>query len=338
MKAALLKHTGKIDELEKNLVIEDIPIPDVSDNDVLIKIKFASLNRRDLFITEGLYPKIKFNTVPGSDGAGIVHSKGKNVSSFEIGDEVIINPGINWGDDENFQSGNFRILGMPDNGTFTEYISIDRSYVYKKPPHMDLSYAASIPLAGVTAYRALLLKAQIKKNDTVLVTGIGGGVATLVLLFALKAGANVFVTSGSEDKISKAISIGAMAGVNYNDDNWSQKIIELSGNKINVVIDGAGGNPFSKLTELCNYGGRIVSYGATLGNVKDFPMAKLFWKQLKIFGSTMGSQKDFADTITFINETKVIPVIDKIFPLENIYSGFERMKSSEQFGKIVIKI
>lgn len=338
MKAVLLKQTGSIDQLEKNVAIEDIPVPDITDDDVLIQIKFASLNRRDLYITEGLYPKIKFDVVLGSDGSGVIQDKGKNVSSFETGDEVIINPGMNWGENENYQSLNFKILGMPDNGTLAEYVCVNQKYVYKKPSHIDLSQAAAIPLTGITAYRALFVKGEIKSSDNILITGIGGGVSAFAFMFALKTGANVFVTSGSDDKIKKAVTLGAKGGVNYNNENWYKEISELSGNKINLLIDGAGGDTLSKCLDLINYGGRIISYGGTLGRVEDFPVAKLFWKQLKLFGSTMGSQKDFESMLNFINENKIVPVIDKVFLLNDICNAFKRMNDSEQFGKIVVEI
>ncbi len=338
MRAAVLKQLGNIDQLENNLVIENIALPKITDDDVLIKLSFASLNRRDLYIAKGLYPKIDLPIVLGSDGAGVVHSFGKNVSDFKAGDEVLINPGINWGNDENYQSKDFKILGMPDYGTFAEYICINKSYVYKKPAHLSFEQASAFPLAGITAYRSLFIKANITKDDNVLITGIGGGVATLVLAFALKVGANVFVTSGSDDKIEKAISLGAKGGVNYKNENWDKELLKLSDNNIDVIIDGTGGDPFSQLLVMCNYGCRIVSYGATLGSVNDFPMSRLFWKQLKIYGSTMGSPKDFAEMLKFIDEKKVVPVIDKVFSLNNTCDAFRRMNESEQFGKIVIEI
>lgn len=339
MKAALLKQIGNISELSKNLiVVEDVPIPQITDDDVLIKIKFASLNRRDLYISTGLYPKLNLPVVLGSDGSGIIHSKGKSVSDFETGDEVLINPGMNWGNDENFQSGDFKILGMPDYGTFAEFVCVKQSYVYKKPTDLSFEEASALPLAGVTAYRSLFIKASVTKDDNVLITGAGGGVATLAIVFALKTGASVFVTSGSEDKISKAVSLGAQGGVNYKNENWDKELIDLSENKINVIVDGTGGDSFSKLLEICSYGCRIVSYGASLGSLKNFPMARVFWKQLKLLGSTMGSPKDFSDMLKFVNENKVVPVIDKIFSLDNICDAFRRMNDSEQFGKIVVEI
>ena len=338
MKAALITKTGFKENFRENLEIKDIPIPEVSDNDILINIKYASLNHRDLWIIKGAYSKIRLPVVPGSDGAGVVSEVGRNVTEFKSGDEVIINPGLNWGNDENFQSRDFTITGMPDNGTLAEFISIDKKYVYKKPVHIDLATAAAIPLTGITAYSSVFKKAKLKNSDCILIPGIGSGVSTFVLLFAVSIGAQVFVTSGSDEKIMKAISLGAEAGVNYKDESWENNIFDLSENKINVVIDGSGGNTISKCMEKINYGGRIVSYGATLGNVTDFPMARLFWKQLRILGSTMGSPDDFSEMLKYINEKNITPVVDKIFELENITDAFERMNESKQFGKIVIRI
>ncbi len=335
MKAALLNKTGN------NIIdisVEDIPNPEITDNEVLINIKFASLNHRDLWIAKGAYSKIKLPVVLGSDGAGIINSIGSKVSGFKIGDEVIINPGFNWGDKEEYQSKDFKILGMPDNGTLAENIAVNKTYVYKKPEHLDFLQASALPLCGITAYCALFKKLKLTKNDTMLITGIGGGVSTFALNFALAAGAKVYVTSSSDEKIKKAVSLGASGGVNYKNENWDKQIIELSGNKINTVIDGAGGDTFKKCLELVNYGGRIVSYGATLGNVKDFPIARLFWKQPVIYGSTMGSPKGFSEMLNFINDSKIIPVIDKVYPLGNIAQSFERMNDGKQFGKIVVEI
>jgi len=338
MKAAVLKQTGNIEDLSKNLVVEEFPSPEFGEEFVLIKIKNASLNHRDLYITQGLYSKIKLPVILGSDGAGIIHSKGENVSSFQIGDEVIINPGMNWGDDKNFQSRNFKILGMPDNGTFSEFISTHQSFVYKKPLHLNFSQASALPLAGLTAYRTLFEKAMLTANDNVLITGIGGGVATFVLLFALKVGSNVFVTSGEDKKINKAISLGAKGGVNYKNKNWDKEILELSENKINVIIDSAGDDSFSKYLEICNYGGRIVSYGATLGSAQNFSLHRLYWKQLQIYGSTMGSPNDFQNMLKFVNENKIMPVLDEVFSLENICEAFKKLNDSTQFGKIVVRV
>ncbi|MCY7362560.1 MAG: zinc-binding dehydrogenase [Ignavibacteria bacterium] len=338
MKAAVLKSIGNIEELKINLTIEDFPIPEITNNEILINVKYASINHRDVWITKGLYSRIKLPVILGSDCSGIIHSKGSDVTEFNIGDEVIINPGLNWGTDENFQSKEFKILGMPDNGTFAEYLKIDKAYLYKKPGHLSFEEASAIPLTGITAYCSVFKKAGINKDDNVLITGIGGGVASAALVFAKSAGAKVFVTSGSDEKISKAISIGAEGGVNYTKKNWDKDIIALAENKIDVVIDGTGGDTFLKCIDIINYGGRIISYGSTAGNVMNFPLARIFWKQLKIFGSTMGSPANFVRMIKYINDNKLEFVVDSVLSLENIADAFERMASGKQFGKIVIKI
>lgn len=336
MKAVLLKNTDK-DKLSDNLVIEDIPKPEINDDEILIKVVSASVNHRDVYISEGAYSKINLPVVLGSDCSGIVGSVGTGVKKFKPGDEVIINPGMNWGVNENFQSREFKILGMPDNGTFAEFVKINQVYVWPKPSHLNFTQASAFPLAGITAYRALFKKAKLKKSENILITGIGGGVATLAMMFAISTGAHVFVTSGSDAKIKIAVSIGAKAGVNYNDNDWDKKINLHAGNKIDVIIDGTGSSNISKAVELCSYGGRIVSYGATLGSADNFSLHRVYWKQLKLYGSTMGSQKDFSEMLEFINAHKVVPVIDKVFSLENICDAFKRMGHSEQFGKIIIE-
>ncbi|MFC2093067.1 zinc-binding dehydrogenase [Bacteroidota bacterium] len=337
LKATILKKTGLIECLHKNLIVDDLPEPEIDDNEVLVRIHYAALNHRDLWIAKGLYAGIKLPVVLGSDGAGTIHKLGNNVNSFNVSDEVIINPSLDWGDNESFQSEVYRILGMPDNGTLSEFIKIDKKYVYKKPAHLELIQAAAIPLAGLTASRALFSKAKIKKEDNVLITGIGGGVSTLAMLFAIKFGANVFVTSGSEEKINKAVNFGALTGVNYKNDNWHKDIMKLSGNKINIIIDSAGGDTISKSLDIINYGGKIVTFGATTGNVKDFDIRKIFWKQIALLGSTMGSDSDFKSMINFINKNKIYPVIDKVFSADDVVQAFVRMNSGKQFGKIVIK-
>ena len=338
MKAVLLKKTGSPEEFKDNILTEDVFVPCIKEDEVLINIKFAALNHRDVWIAKGDYPKINLPVILGSDCAGLVHSKGSAVTAFNTGDEVIINPGFNWGTSESFQSKDFKILGMPDNGTLAEFVAVNQSYVYNKPSHLNFLQSSGIPLTGVTAYRALFKKADLKNDDNILIPGIGGGVSSSALVFAVSIGANVFVTSGSEDKIKKAVTLGAKGGVNYKNDNWDKEILEMSGNNINVVIDGEGGDTFSKCIELINYGGRIVCYGSTSGKTGSIPMARLFWKQLKIFGSTMGSPDDFAEMIKFINANKIIPVIDEIFPLENISEAFLRMNYGKQFGKIVVAV
>ncbi len=337
MKAIILKKTGPIDKLEENLIYDDLPEPEINDDEVLIKIHYAALNHRDLWITKGLYAGIKLPVVLGSDCAGTIHKLGKNVNDLNTGDEVIINPSLDWGDNESCQSSDYRILGMPDNGTLSEFIKINKAYVYKKPVHLNLIQASAVPLAGLTAYRALFVKANVSEKDNVLITGIGGGVSTFASLFALKVGANVCVTSGSDEKINRAIGLGVRGGVNYKNENWDKDIIKMSGDGINVIIDSAGGDTISKSLDIVDNGGKIITFGATTGGVRNFEIRKVFWKQISLLGTTMGSDKDFMNMVEFVNDYEINPVIDEVFSAKDVIKAFEKMNSAGQFGKIIIK-
>ncbi|MFZ1321875.1 MAG: zinc-binding dehydrogenase [Ignavibacteria bacterium] len=338
MRSLVLHKTGSSENYSSLFRIEEKPMPEFSDEEILIKIECAALNHRDLYIAEGAYSKIKLPVILGSDGAGIVFKTGENVTQFNVGDKVIIYPCKNWGASEEFQNRNIEILGMPQDGTFSEFIKVHHSRVFKFPDHLNFSEAASFPLAGLTAYRALFEKAKLANNDNILITGAGGGVSSMSLIFAIASGARVFVTSGSNEKIAKAVLLGAAGGVNYRDENWHEELHSISENKIDVIIDGTGGENYTKLIEIISYGGRIISYGATLGASKFLDLHKVYWKQLKIMGTTMGTDKDFSDMLNFIEANKIKPVIDSIHNLSDYFNAFDRMKNSEQFGKIILEI
>ncbi|MGB1216245.1 MAG: zinc-binding dehydrogenase, partial [Saprospiraceae bacterium] len=270
-------------------------------------------------------PGINPPVILGSDGAGICEGK-----------EVVINPNINWGNNQKVQNDVYHILGLPTNGTFTEKVLVNKDRIHPKPKHLTLEQAAALPLGGMTAYRALISRCQATKNDRILISGIGGGVALFAFQFAVAMGAEVWVTSGSEEKIQKAIRMGAKGGVNYKEENWHKKLGKESGG-FDVIIDSAGGDGFPLLLKTCNAGARIAFYGGTRGNFTLNPQL-IFWKQLSIFGSTMGSDQDFADMLDFVNEYKVVPVVDSVYDLAEANEAFERMNKGLQFGKIVLKV
>ncbi|MFN8578143.1 MAG: zinc-binding dehydrogenase [Candidatus Sericytochromatia bacterium] len=319
---------------EKNapFIIKEVDKPNINDDEVLIKIKSAAFNHRDIWIQKGMYAGLKYPCILGSDGAGIVEEIGKNVNKNLLNKEVIINPSLDWGNNEKFQNKDFKVLGLPDDGTFAEYIKISSTKVFEKPEYLNFEQAASLPLAGLTAYRAIFSRANLEKNDKVLITGIGGGVALFAFQFALALGCEVYVTSGSDEKIQKALSLGAKSGVNYNTENWDKQLNMT----FDVIVDSAGGDGFSKLIDLASYGARIVFFGGTKGVIKKINTQKVFWKQLSILGSTMGSDKEFLDMMNFINQYKIQPVIDKVFNYKDVKEASERMANSNQFGKIVL--
>lgn len=336
MKAVVLQ------EIKQTTSIQEVETPTAGVGEVIVQIKAAALNHRDVFIQQGLYPSIKLPTVLGSDGSGVVSAVGEGVSEEWIGKEVIVNPSHNWGDNDGFYGKNFKILGMPDNGTFAEYLKVEAKYLTPKPAHLSFEAAAAVPLAGLTGWRALMSRAGMKAGDRVLVTGIGGGVALFVLQFAVAAGAEVWVTSGSDEKIAKAVALGAKGGVNYKDPNWAKNLITATGGDrsgyFNVVIDSAGGPSFAKLIDVASAGASICFFGGTTGNITDVIPGKVFFKQLNIYGSTMGTEAEFADMVRFIAAHEIQPIVDEIFPLESVESALQRMESGSQFGKIVLTV
>ena len=317
MKAIVLK------DLE-NLNYEEIDNQSI-EGFIKIELKASALNHRDVWISKGQYAGIKFPMVLGSDGVGLDEQEKK----------VIINPGLNWGSNEAFQSKSYQILGLPNFGTFSDSCWVAPSQIYDFPTHLDDVSAAALPLAGVTAYRSLFSRAKVKPTDKVLISGVGGGVALFAMQFAIALGCDVYVTSGHEWKIEKAISMGAKGGKNYKSDSYVKEFQSEVGG-FDVLVDSAGGDGFSNLVKLANPGGRIVFYGGTNGNLNINPQM-VFWKQLSILGSTMGSDHDFAEMLAFINKYKIVPVVDSIFELKDFKAAFDKMNKGEQFGKIVFK-
>ena len=302
---------------------------------VVVEIRAAALNRRDYWITQGMYPGIHPPVVLGSDASGTIKQCGPDVESVQAGDEVIINPGRNWGSSPAAQSSAFTILGVPDDGTFATEVLVDAIQIHKKPSHLDWNESAAIPLAGVTAWRALFTQGELQSGQNVLITGIGGGVATFALQFAVAAGARVWVTSSSEDKIRKAVELGASGGCLYTDETWTKKLLAES-SPPDLIIDSAGGNGYRDLVELAAPGGRIVNYGATTGPPPKLDLFKVFWKQLQLRGSTMGSPEDFTGMLNFLQEHQLKPSIEQVFALSDGNAAIEAMASSPQFGKYIL--
>ena len=332
MKALVLREIGGPD----NLSIETIETPTPGKGQVRVKLEAAALNRRDVWITLGQYPKITFPCVAGSDGAGIVDAVGENVPDALIGNEVVIYPALDWGEDPLCGGKEFRVLGMPDQGTFAEYICVPMESISAKPKHLSWAEAAAIPLAGLTAWRAVVTHGEVKAGQKVLVTGIGGGAAGFALRWALAKGAEVVCTSSSQDKIEAACRLGARAGYDYTDVNWVKQLKAEVGS-VDLVIDSAGGDGMPQVLDSLKNGGRYVFFGATRGNCSSgFNMAKLFFKQIRIQGTTMGMPGEFKEMMDFVSENEIRPVIDNVYAFADGITAHQRMLDSEQMGKLVI--
>jgi zinc-binding alcohol dehydrogenase/oxidoreductase len=324
------------------LIVQELADPKAGPGEAIVRIHAAALNHRDVWIQKGQYAGLKYPIVPGSDGAGVVVEAVQDQNTPTRGDwtgkEVIINPALLWGPTSAYQDPkSFRILGLPDNGTFAQYVKVPVDNLVEKPDFLSFEEAAALPLAGVTAFRAAMTRAQLQAGEKILITGIGGGVSLFAFQFAMAAGALIYVTSGSNEKLAKAIAMGAAGAVNYTKTDWVHQLHEQAGG-FDVTIDGAGGDGLNDLLDLAAPGGRIVLYGATKGNPSNLVARRIFWKQLNLLGSTMGSPDDFEGMARFIRKHTLRPVVDRVFPFEEGEAAFRWMEGEKQFGKIVIKI
>ncbi len=306
MKALVLRERNAFPVFEP-----DYPDPVGKEGWSVVGLAYAAINRRDIWISQGMYAGITLPVVLGSDASGYVDHR-----------PVLINPGLDWGDSPEYQSRKFNILGMPLDGTFAQSVRVPDSHIYPIPAHLNMKEAAALPLAGVTAYRALFTRGRLYKGERVLITGIGGGVAHLVMKFAIAAGAEVFVSSSNEKLLAEAVDSGARFGVNYKyNPDWSVSLKERVG-AFDLIIDSAGGAPYPTLVKLLDFGGRIVSYGGTLGRIPGLSPQLIFWKQLNLLGSTMGSPTDFEAMLDFVSEYEIVPDIGAVFPLSEGAEAF----------------
>ncbi|MBV6441217.1 MAG: alcohol dehydrogenase [Saprospiraceae bacterium] len=315
-----------LNALHQPLDFTEVADPSPRPGEVVVALRAAALNRRDLFITQGLYSGIRFPCIFGSDGAGVYRGR-----------RVVLYPALEWGDNPDFQGKNFRVLGMPDDGTLAERIRLPRANIFPMPGHLNWEQAAALPLAGLTAWRTLFSRCRLKKGEKVLITGIGGGVALTALQLAAAAGADVFVTSSSAEKIEKAVEMGAKGGANYREEGWDKRLKAETGG-FDIIVDSAAGDGFALFPALCNPGARIGIYGGTLGKVNGLSMQPVFWKQISILGSTMGTLREFRAMLHFVARHEIVPIMDSVFSLSEGNAALKKMEEGSQFGKIVLRI
>lgn len=262
-KAVTMQHAeGKPGKVYYPLKLVDIPTPKPKDNEVVVKISAAALNHRDLFARQALYPAISFDVPLLADGVGEVVDAGSSVQKWK-GKRVILNPGTGWKDDPDGpeSSTGYKIMGGTKSnllGTLAETFAIDAGELEECPPHLSDAEAAALPLTGLTAWRAVMVKSgNAKPGRNILVTGIGGGVALMALFFAVSAGCNVYVSSGDEEKLKKAKQLGAAGGVNYKEKDWEKKLrdqLPKDRKYLDAIVDGAGGDIVAKAVKLLKVG------------------------------------------------------------------------------------
>jgi NADPH:quinone reductase-like Zn-dependent oxidoreductase len=343
MKALALVATGGLEHLK----VQELPQPSIrSPGDVLVRIHAAALNRLDLLMAGGL-PGVsyEFPHVVGSDGAGVVKEVGSAVRQVHRGDRVMINPTLSCGECPACRAGEeslcerLRVLGEHRGGTAAEYVVVPAENLALVPPAMPWSQAAAFSLATLTAWRMLVTRARLQAGETVLIWGIGGGVALASLQIARLIGARAIVTSGAQAKLELARRVGADIALNHRQaDVVAEVRKETGGHGADVVVDSAGEQTWQGSLRSLRRGGRLVICGATTGPMISLDLRRLFWHQWSILGSTLGSRREYADIVGLAAQGKLWPVIDRTVPFTDAITAFERLQRGEQVGKLVIEV
>jgi len=342
MRAAVIYEHGGLDRV----MVEEVTEPKPHKDEVILNVKSAGLNHLDIWVRKGRPGlKVAMPHILGSDAAGVVAAVGDNVTKVKVGDEVVLNPGLSCGLCEYCRRGqqsecfSFGIVGMSRQGTFAEYVAVPAQNIYPKPAYMNFDQAGTFILVCLTAWRMLFTRAQLRPGETLLIHGIGGGVALCALQLAKLIGACVIVTSSSDNKLARASQIGADHTINYKAEDVAVRVKDFtSGRGVDIVIDTVGAATWPIDFSAVRRGGKIVLCGITTGAKAETNLQALYWNQLTIMGSTMGSDEDFRRMLQAVTIAKLKPVIDSVEPLENIRVAMGKMEAGEQFGKIVLRI
>jgi NADPH:quinone reductase-like Zn-dependent oxidoreductase len=331
----------------EQVLIDDVPRPAApGPRDVVVALQAAALNHLDLFVLGGL-PGVPpaFPHVLGADGAGLVEAVGAEVTAVGPGDRVVLNPGLSCHACEYCAAGEhslcptFRLLGEHVGGTFAEAIAVPEGNVAVVPATVSWVDAAAFPLTFLTAWRMVVTRAAVRPGETVLIWGIGGGVALAALAIAKQRGARVVVTSSSEAKLERARSLGADATLNHATADVPREVRALTGKRgVDVVIETVGEATWDRSLRALAKGGRLVTCGATTGPSVGVDVRRLFWNQYALMGSTMGNEAEFRQVVRLLADGTLRPVVDSVVPMREARAAFERMASGRQFGKLVLDI
>lgn len=343
MKAAVIYEHGGAE----NLVVTDVSRPTLATDEVLIKVYFAALNRLDIFVRNGSPAlRIPLPHISGSDFTGKVVEVGSATHEHLLNKLVVINAGISCNKCEQCLRGeqslcdHFSMIGEHSWGGLAEYAKVPAANVLPLPAKVDPAKIAAGALTTLTAWRMLSSKAQVKPGQIVLIPGAGGGLSSVAIQIAKLLGARVFAVTSSAAKEQHIKSLGADKVFNYKEDiQWGKAVWQATGKKgVDVVFESVGQATWEQSLKSLKKGGKLVTAGATSGYTGKTNIGLIFWKQLEILGSTMANHSEFVEAMQLLFEGRVQPIIDKVFPLEQIREAEEYLESGQHIGKILIKI
>lgn len=313
------------------LSYEEIPDPEAGPGEVLVALRAAGLNHLDVWVRKGL-PSVPKPRILGADGAGVVAALGEGVEGFDVGDRVVLNPGI-------VHDGRITVIGEHTDGTNCELKAIPATQVYALADSLSFEEGAAFPLVFETAYRMLVTKASVREGEWVLIWGIGGGVALAAFELCRALGARTIVTSSSPEKLERARTLGADLALSHTDDDVVHAVREATGGRgADVVVETVGEATWERSLAAAAQEGRIVVCGATSGHSPPARLYRLWWKQLVVYGSTMGMPSDFEAAYALIREGRARVHVDSVFPLADAAKAHKRLESGAQFGKVVLRI
>jgi len=344
MKAAYIENHGDINEIR----VGNLDIPTIRPNEVLVETNYAALNHLDVFVVRG-WPGLSLSMphILGADGSGIIKEVGSDITTVKEGDRVTINPGLSCGKCQMCLSGNqvfckqFSIIGEHGWGTFAQFFKVPEINVFKLPDTFPLDKAAATPLTFLTAYRMLTTQANLKAGEIIFIHGAGGGVSSAAIQIAKYLGATVIATTSTSEKVRKTIELGADHVINYIEMKDFIKYVYLELTKkhgIDVVIDNVGQATFPTSIRLLRPGGRLITCGATSGPSTKIDINQIFWKHLEIKGSTMSNQNEFHEVMNLVIKGKINPIIDTIYPFDQVKEAENYLMEGKQFGKVLLKI
>lgn len=324
--------------------IEDVPQPRPGPGEVLVRVKASALNHLDLWVRRGLPIETTMPHIGGSDVAGVIEEVGQGVDAARIGERVVINPNLYDGTCEWCRRGeqtmcpNFRILGEHTNGGFAECVTAAAAHAYRLPDGYAFEDAAALPIAYMTAWRALHTRARLQAGEDVLVLGASGGTALAAVQVAVLIGARVFALTSGGENVRRLRELGAAFVYDRTENpEWSKSVLaDTGGRGVDVVVENVGAATWKGSIRAMAPGARLVTYGATAGPKVEIDIRALFWRQTNIMGTTMASNAEFEQMLDAAFSGRLRPVIDSVMPMDDARKAHERMEAGEQFGKIVL--